>query len=288
MAIIQKFGYDPPPAQAQVEPVFFSDWRTASVGSTQRTDLGKWNTASGSANMLDIVETTGLDFPSAKCLRVWVKNPEQGAIMQTNSIPIFEVGQSLHWRWYYRHMMVGGFAIEEQTHPIQCGNNASTSNWMFISNNDPEYSNNPYDSTMAANQHSPEIWPEDGQTSARFAWPLEEKGVTRRYELKMTRTGTTTYKMYARVYDTSDVLLHDDGDLLRFDLGGGQFPSMQSIFAASDWTIHDLSQIPILNCGNNGQSGVTSDQVHSYQGCFAVSLEDWCGPYGNVIGEELP
>lgn len=275
-------------SEDQVEFEFFSDWAGVSTPSNAALDLsdgGKWDSADGNDRVQRIISAAGLDFPTLNVLETGAEFPEASPvpIIQKGTLSIPGIGESRYYRFYIRVVLPDSYTTTDwQTHPIQVGNAAGDSIWMFIINNRPEFTSSPFGSSIPAGHYSAEIWFDQGGTHWYF--PFLPKHETHRFELKVTRDTSTTLKAEMRVYDSSGTLLYDSDDVIDFD------DNVQSTFYASNSTTigTSVNSFAVLNCGNNGVGGTAAtDEVLTYQGAFGVRTDDWCGPYGNGIGESL-
>jgi hypothetical protein len=262
--------------------VFVSDWGTA-TGLTEAAlrDTGRtpsWTTYDPDG-LTEIIAATGLDFPSANVLRVttsWNGSGSSGSIIRldesTGVIPVPAVNDSLYYRWYFRAAVPSAVSTWGTPHPIQDGFNAADANWEF-----------------GARRTGAGLWKPRFNASGT-AWPNDSwildtnlsTDTTYRFEMKLTRTATGLFTMDARVYNSAGTLLSDGSNFLNSN-------SSASLTSAPSLTIKNAAEFGGLNSGSNGAfQGTTSGDhpfVFCYQGGFAVSAADWCGPY--VSGEAV-
>lgn len=276
-------GAPPPPPGGGGDGVrdFFSDWRTAALGTGGRTDNGKWNVPGGSG--LSVIESTGLDFPSARVLRV---APEEGtagfAFLRRTGLPIPGEGGSRYYRGYIRVSSQTNVAVADpETHPHQDGNAASQINWgLWV-----------YHNVGGPGKWTLQVRPNATVVPFPFyrfelSTPLD-KDVTYRWELRVERVGGG-YRLDIRIYSTGNILLFDSSNFLdqRISFAPLEAQSLAQYMATNTFSFFNLANLDGLNAGLNGLGG--SDWfptiIHSYQGCLATGVEDWIGPYDEDIG----
>jgi hypothetical protein len=260
-------------------PKFFSDWATQTPGTSADTKgdlvLGsrKWEDTVGGGG--EIVAATGLDFPAAIANAYYARDNELGSppegfnFVRTESLSVPGIGDTRYYRWYFRCVMPDGISPSE-THPIQDGFSAPTSNWQMRVQNG------------TTNGKWTIGWWSTGTDfpNRRFTSPLNslDKSETYRIEFAISRTGTTTYTMHARVFDETGVLVLDDSDF-KNDYGPDEYlsdnPSL--LFA-------DVNYLNGLNAGCNGSGSNVGP--YAYEAGFAVAdNQGWVGAYGSVAGE---
>lgn len=262
--------------------VFHSDWSTA-LGTSDNAimDNGKskpWTLAGG--NGLAVVSSAGLDFPTTNALRVTALGSTSGfALLRVTGLPVPGVGQSRYYRWYSRMVLPDDVEPnDDETHPHQDGNAASDSNWLF----------HVYHDAPMANHWMPQFrgeaaFPNDrfgGNTGVAPIGPQLQKNVTYRFEVKITRTGTSTFTMDVRVYDSAGVLLYDGDDF--------QNQVRTATINTRTFNVNNLGNLGQFNAGLNGLgTGSTApwypSSVYMYQGAVAISGTDWLGPYSGGI-----
>jgi hypothetical protein len=255
---------------APPDVVFFSDWRTARGNSEAAvTDGGKWNIVSnGYQESMSVISSSGLDFPSANVFLLTAVERWQGfGIVRKTGIPVPAVNQSLYYRWYFRMMQVDDLQ-DEQTHPIQDGNAASDTNWMFIVYNGGGSSGIP------RGRWQPQFWSEgSGGNNARWYGPILNKNQTYRFELQIHRTGSSTFRMHVRIFDRAGTQIAGDADIT--NIGGATRLSSNPTL-----TFNNVNNLNGLNAGNNGIAPPAPFPFpYAYEGCFAVRRDNWCGPY---------
>jgi hypothetical protein len=262
--------------------VFASDWGTA-TGTTDAalrdTDQTlPWETlVTGNTNR-DVIASTGLDFPSTNVLRVgtqWNGSGSAAFIPRiTEELPALGIGNSRYYRWYIRWVVPTSLTTWGTPHPIQDGPDAATGNWLFESRRGTGGTKVTIGWNPPANTFPNNRW-----------WAIDALDIdtTYRVELKATRTGTTTFTLDARVYNTANTLLLDGSDFLNQEgLGSTSLADVPSL------TMRDVTQLRSFQVGTNGAFQGTTSGDHPvdfcYQGCVAISDETWCGAYVNGEG----
>jgi hypothetical protein len=159
--------------------------------------------------------------------------------------------------------------IDYQTHPIQDGNAASVTNWMFIVYNGGSPG-------IPAGRWQPQFWPDADANNNNRRWyaPILNKNQTYRFELQIHRTGTTTFQMHVRIYDSAGSLIASDEDI--HNIG-----NTLRLSSNPTLTFGNVEWLDGLNAGNNGITNLPagSNFTHSYQAAFCVRADTWCGPY---------
>jgi hypothetical protein len=270
-------------ASSQSGVVFHSDWSTTrGTSAAALLDTGKpwpWDLEIGNGNANEVIPSTGLGFPSgmANVLKAGLEYNGNGAPTQLLRIdnfgphlPIPNVGSSLYYRWYIRIELPDEYTVDTNTHPIQDGNAVSDCNWYLRiqGRGDGTY-------IGRFNVNNSNAYP-DGI----FTPPPLPKNQTFRYELQIHRTGSNTFNMHARVYDSSNLLVYDDADFANQD-------GTRTLADNPTLTFHNLANLGGLNVGHNGVYGAGQSDlfpfIHSYQGGICVRTDGWCGPYSGGI-----
>ena len=116
---------------AHAAVLFESDWSTTDGNPDTINDSGKWEIG---GDGLSVIPSTGLDFPTANVLQVTALESVTGfAFLRKAELPIPAIGENRYYRWYARVPSSVSIAIEDvQTHPHQDGNDAASTNWMFL------------------------------------------------------------------------------------------------------------------------------------------------------------
>jgi hypothetical protein len=266
-----------------VQPAFefTSDWGTAtgtSDAALRDTDqVVDWGTLVGSNTNRSVDASTGLDFPSTNVLRIgteWNGSGSSSFIPRlSNTLAIPDVGDSKYYRWYIRWVVPEAVTTWGTPHPIQDGPDAANANWLFECRRGTGGTKvtvgwNPINNVFPNNR-----W------HAIDALDLNE---TYRVELKLTRTASTLYTLEPRVYDADGILVLDGSDFLN-QTGVGS----TALSSGYEFTFQDTAHLEDFQMGTNGAFQGTSSGDHPvdycYQGCVAISADDWCGPY--VDGE---
>ncbi|HEY0674230.1 MAG TPA: hypothetical protein VGD27_18295 [Longimicrobiales bacterium] len=254
--------------------LFFSDWRAATGNSPEAVaDGGKWNIVSRGANeSMKIIPASGLDFPSRNVFQMIATARWEGfGIVRKTGLPIPAPGESRYYRWYMR-MMQPDDIHDFQTHPVQDGNAASQTNWMFVVHNGA--TQNHGSSPIPRGQWQPQFWSGGSAgNNARWYGPMLPKNQTFRFELQIERTGADTYRMHVRIYDRANTLIAGDKDIYNINKAA-------SLSSNPALTFNNVANMDGLNAGNNGIAGAAPFPfTYAYEGCFAIRSHDWCGPY---------
>jgi hypothetical protein len=265
----------PPPAAPQppgsANVLFASDWSTATgTSDAALRDTSKplpWTMLGGQG--LEVIPSAGLDFPTTNVLRVTAIQATSGfGALRRSGLPVPAVGESRFYRWYSRVAIGDGVASgDPETHPHQDGQAGSQINWSF----------NVHHDLGAAGMWTPQLRTQSGINAWPNHWwtgPALSKNVTYRFELQVHRTGTGTFNLHVRIYDTNGNLLHDDASF-RNDNGTATLASRPTL------NFNTVSSLDGFNAGLNGLAGSDwfPSRVYMYQGAIAVCGTDWCGPY---------
>jgi hypothetical protein len=264
------FAVSQPPAGTR-EVLFFSDWRTARGNSLQAvTDGGKWTFVSAEYDQtMNIIASTGLDFPTANVYHVLMTASRSGwSELRHTALPVPAAGQSRYYRWYMRISMPDGL-VDDQTHPIQ---DNYLENWGFIVYNGGGGAGVPN------GMWRPEFWSlNSGWPHDRWRGPNLQKNQTYRIEMHIDRTGTTTYRMHVRIYNSANALVADDS-AIRDNANQGL------LSAAPTLTLGNVNALNGITAGNNGiGNNAPFPFTYGYQGGFAVCADTWCGPYSGTF-----
>lgn len=228
----------------------------------------KWNNSdwyNNNAGWGEIIPSTGLNFPSTNVMRITVDSTDGLARVTVDNLPTIGIGESLYFRWYFRAAFPNTIS-DPRTHPIEgTWANGSARNWAYQCEQD-------VDDALPARFYFPGSIGVGGyETAAGLS-----KNATYRHELQINRTGTTTFVAHARVYDTDDsTLLYDDDDFIE------EFSSPDSLADNPEQTFQLADSIGWWHVGIEGLADPRPETptVMYYQGCFAASIIDWCGPY---------
>ena len=258
----------PPPAGV----IFHSDFGTA-LGTSDAAvmDTGKgapWNLRGGQG--LEVISSAGLDFPMPNVLRVMALTSTSGfAIVRKTGMPVPAVGQSRYYRWYIR---AGANIEDNNTHPIQDGQNAGASNWQFELLHTLGGTNRwTIQFKHAAVQQN--------FLNQNFRGPALDVNVTYRIEVHLLRTSNTAYNFHVRVYNSANALLYTDANFTNVDQGIPHLGAQNT----GQFGFGNANNLDGLNGGCNGVAPLSGDRLYSYQSGFAVSGTDWIGPYAGGI-----
>jgi hypothetical protein len=263
----------PPPESGTRQFIFASDW-SAEAGSTTsaKTDASRWNIISDPGNGLSVPTTCqSLGFPSATCLRIMgIQSATGFARLAKTGMPIPAVGESMYFRWYYRHEQPS--LGDNSQHPIESGQ-AGGLDWCFNTE------------TMTSTTWRPEFRTGGDQSNAvlaRWTGPTLRQGVTYRFEMQIQKISNTELYLHVRVYDAAGNLIAGDADFTNDRLGntGANLRSLATNpvlhFATSGGTnLHEI------RAGVNGISNSDwfPQVLYGYQGGIAVCRGAWCGAY---------
>ena len=263
--------------------VFSSDWSTARGRSREATlDRGKevpWDGQIGNGRLSEVISSEGFDFPSPNVLRVeagWRVSPPGAAaqnhrlLEENGRIPVPSVGEGLFYRWYIRVVVPDDYAADTRTHPIQDASNGSRTNWSFNVMSKPAGLWSMWFDVGGNRQNA---WPNNHWNLG----PSLKKHQTYRVEVRVHRSGTATFSLHARVYDSGNQLLYDDSDFRNTNRSA-------SLATGLGLRFNDVNRLAGFQVGFNGLNGGRENDypiVLYYQGCVAVCVGDWCGPYAN-------
>lgn len=272
--------------------VFFSDWANAALGgsSTSRSDGGKWNFATGGD--CTVVSSTGLDFPSTKCYRVFCGytggTHTRAEINRVTGLGTPAVGSTRYYRLYMR-MTFDDQLYGNGDHDWQDGSGVGDSNWLQTQ---------AYSTGINGDANRPGEWQagffelETGSSINFARGPWLNKNATYRFEMALTRITTTTYSVQIRVYNNSNTLLYTETDFPANTAAGF---GTGNVGTRAPFTFKNADALGGFNIGQNDVE-VTAHPENSwitvpgfeygYQGCVAiVDDQGWIGPYGSVNGE---
>lgn len=278
--VVRGFGF----SAAGASLVFFSDWSTA-TGNTQNAtrDGTKWdfanNIASPSANRVAVISSSGLSFPAI------MSNVLAITYEQTHSVScgvqkdlgwsLPSVGGVIAFRCYVRNAIQRTNSATH--HPLQsqsagsAGNCLNADSWRMTCGATYNFQIGSFGSGFCD--------PADPSfTVACHTWTVSlARDTTYRIEERWYRTGTNSWTLQARVYDSSDVLILGNSDFVC----SGQGHASHTLAAGDTIDIADsacLRYKQIVNTNDDiGVDGPTENRI--FYGGFAVSLTDWCGAY---------
>jgi hypothetical protein len=258
-------------AQTRRRFLFTSDWSSAAGASMNaKTDGKRWNIVADPGNGLSVVSCRSLGFPMQRCLRVeGVQSATGFARLARTGIPVPKVGESIFYRWYYRHEQPS--LRDNSQHPMESGN-AGGLDWSFNTE------------TLTNTTWRPEFRPGGEQANAvlaRFTGPTLKQGVTYRFEMQIHKISQSQFYMHARVYDASDKLIADDDDFTNDRLGNRGKARSLADRPTLRFQTDGGSQLNEIRAGVNGISNADwfPRVLYGYQGGLAVCAGDWCGPY---------
>ena len=277
----------PPPPPSGATLMFASDWSTA-LGRTDAAlrDTGKpepWDIIAANGQLNQVVSAAGLDFPTSNVLRVqggWRGSPAGAAAenprleASRGHIEIPAVGQSIYYRWYIRVVVPNSYTADPLTHPIQDGTQGETSNWQQEVRS---ATNGTWSLTWNVNGNGQNPYPNN-----RWAMTTSlQKNQTYRVELQLLRTGTSTFALHARVYNSAGQQIAGDANFRNAD-GSATLASNRNV------RFLNVNQLAGFQAGFNGLNGGTQSMypvMLYYQGGFAITKGGWAGAYGSVAGE---
>lgn len=230
----------------------------------------------------EVVASTGTDFPAdANVLRFTPLIGTAGAvIIEKESLGTPAVLDSRYYRWYWRHMWpYTGNSDADNTHPIQDGTGGIGGiSWYWdihtlsgdttfdcgfgvaVSNGENTFSNSAWRMTTAL-----------------------DKDTVYRFEVRVHRLSTTTFNLHAKVFlGDSTTELHGDSDFT--NTNGGNTSSLADLptlnFRAAGSGVDGADTLSLIKAGCNGIiDSVVSTEHYADQTGFAISDEDWIGPY---------
>lgn len=280
---------EPPAGGTPVTPLFFSDFTAATgTSSTARSDGGKWNLA---ANDVVVEVNPGtLGFPSnmANVLRIpWY--PFTGGLINrkggilgppdpTGILPIPAVGDVQYYRYYYRNDQPYP-VTDEQTHPVQDGSTGGTLNFEMTARNTDGADATFFVTQMLFN----------GPSTVVFNAPLVLRHHTYRFEWRMYRDSTTTFKFDVRVYDeaiSALTPLYTGDDYIQTLPIIGSPPTLTEYFASTSHTFQNVLSLEGINIGVNDGGIAGEDGDYGYQNGVVITRNEtynselWIGPYG--------
>lgn len=256
-------------AAGLLTPEFQSDWSFATgTSASALSDNGKWDER---AVGFEVVASSGLGFPAGMANVIDVDWDGVFNFARTDTISVPAIGDTRHYRWYMR-VDIPDDVADLETHPIQDGLSAPTTNWMF----------KVFHNSAGDGFWRPSLWTQ-GNAYPFIRWTANSTALTKgevyRVELMIDRTSATEYKTAIRIYDDANVLVADEFDFFREDSGSLTLGSIDPTL-----TFYDVNELAGLNCGSNDADPEAGR--YGYQGGFAVvDNQGWIGAYGSVSGE---
>jgi hypothetical protein len=269
--------------------IVFSDNWTGRNGSTEALLVGDvWDTA-GSSGVLSVIDSTGLDFPSAQCVRVitlfrgdggsTAQNIRIGEGLASSPLPaLASNGDEIAFRWLMRCTSQEPWPSADRiNHNIENGN--GNQNWLHRTHvaDDGSWT---FDFSFPGTANPSNLFGL-ATTSLNSDRIYFAKDKTVQVELRIVRLDATTFNAFARVYEAPQggwqegspgTLLYDESDFKNVNgstnLGAGTPPVL---------TFVNLDQMRALQMGTNGTSPGTFDasndeQPYIYFGCVAVAF----------------
>jgi hypothetical protein len=259
--------------------LFQSDFSTA-TGTTDVAllDTNKpvpWSdrsTTPNGNNVIDIIAATGLNFPTTNVARV--KRPAGGqgqCWVKLSGLGTPAVGEKRFYRVYVRVAYSDTDVTSPNNHhPIQ---NGTTTTWNW-------HLGNLTDGTFKMRYYYDPNGPEVYFVNSTSVENLLSKNATYRLEWMVERTDATHCKLAVRIYNSSNVLLYDDGaGNTNMLLGSGGGVSMVGQGSSHfNMTSLDAALLDTFEMGSNGGDTHTLDEYH-YFGGVMIRKDTWCGPY---------
>lgn len=255
--------------------VWFSDWRSG-TGAEQSAlyDGGKWNDQLCGADVAEVVDATGLDFPTTNVYRSLYDNPGNCLMVQvTGAWAAPGPNEYMFVRAYYRNAMPDDTTIGFP-HPLHIGRSASMdasyATWFNFSGPIGGVSG------MQISVGGGPVYPDQF-----WGWGFETNR-TYRLEVRMHRLTADTATVDVRVYNSAGGLVSDSDDWTNGE--GTGHPSFRTLSeSAPQFPVTDDS-FTLIELGNNDPAGLeaaTDRQV--YWGGLAVAVsadaDAWVGAY---------
>jgi hypothetical protein len=196
--------------------LWFADWRHA-LGTTPAAQQDgvsptwKLDFRGGATNTVEVIESTGLGFPTPRCLKVPF-TPAAFNLVRTTQLPVLAIGVRRTFRWYYRcDMPVSDARMAEpfppgpagdwNYHPIQDGFAGSNCNWAFETN------------TNYGTDYLPWFFLGNGSNVPdgyqRWFMPLLPKYEVCRFEWQIYRDSATTFTADCDVFNAAGTQIAD-------------------------------------------------------------------------------
>ena len=248
---------------------------TSDVAST---DDGRWEVAYGDGAFSEVIPSSGLDFPSDNVLR-WGAVDVGGAQNLTNSsggwdFGVPDVGESVSLRWYYRLAEMDNLGSGGE-HPMYFGNVEDFGGYPGpMSVNIEKQGDGTFSVTwISSGTHSGGGGPFVEERSDALLLNTDQ---TYRWEIRLTRTGDTTFAFEVQIYTTGGELVYDQDD---WSCNGTPMGSVT-------WTVQS-DEFDDCRGWINGWEGMEGRsgpfEVYSYESCFAacagVDARFPIGPY---------
>lgn len=265
--------------------VFDSDWSTALGGAdTAIFDGSKWVFNTGSKTQLTVVQAdvAGLaDSPSINVLKVLNLGgiTSGGAAFLNNALALWtnpQIGESRYYRVYLRNDIANDEGDRNDGaasyHPLQMSTGAGGTedglsfNFGALSNGTFDFNFETNNTAFPKNHWSPV----DGSGAQAFL----NKFAFYRYEWKLTKTGTNTYTLDARIYDNTNTLVYQ-ATTIRDRQFTGTLAATGTGLGLAD------TSVTYVVLGTNG-GGILNSMIRdepTYWAAFQVRSDTWCGAY---------
>jgi hypothetical protein len=254
---------------------FASEWANSTgAGETAVRDGTKWDVYNNyaTANLLEVIASTGLDFPTTNCLRVNFNLENAGDVRIWNkwAYPA-STGDGIYHRIYFRNAISDSFGTQStgNVHQLEPSSGAGVP-WglKFGTNGSGGYE---------------VFWYLAGVTpNSTFSLNgTLDKNVTYRIEWAFVRKSNGFFTPLIRIYNASNVLVYDTDDF-RDDVPTtltAKNPDVDLSATSDSGRVFGRE----LFVGNNGPSWTVTTGNYQYFAAAAVSVTDWCGAY--VEGE---
>ena len=255
--------------------VWFSDWRNGTgTEQTALYDGDKWNGQLCAADVAEVVDAAGLDFPTANVYRSDYDVPGNCLMVQvTDAWAPPAPGEYMFVRAYYRNAMPDGTEIGFP-HPLHIGRSASAdasySTWFNFSG--PEAGVSGMSISLGGGPEYPDRF---------WGWGFQTN-TTYRLEVRIHRVTADQARVDVRVYDTAGTLVADSDDWNNGETEDHpQFRTLAG--SAPTYPVNDES-FTLLELGNNDPAGlVAGSGRYVYWGALAVVVsadpDAWPGAY---------
>jgi hypothetical protein len=255
------------PPGTQPPLLWSSDWSLATGESSPAVnDGGRWEAAWNTEDMVTVVPATGLQFPSSmpNVLAIrYTGTRARGVIADGRWAPP-AVGETLYFRFYWR--MAIDASAQGTHHPL--GTRPNLGGFAMVHDSP---AGSPDFLWFVANGHS--------NFALNHRWETRlSKHTTYRIEWAISRTGSSTYRWQARVYDSAGTLIRGLSD---FRCAWGH--AAHTLADQPDITFDDAASFANLFVSHQGDWQVAGPNNRMYYGGFAVSKAGWVGPH--IAGE---
>jgi hypothetical protein len=258
-------GGVPPTAMA-----FASEWANSTgTGTTAVRDGTKWDVYNNysTANLLEVIASTGLDLPTTNCLRVNfnLENAGDVRIWEKWAYPA-GTGDGIYHRIYFRNAISDSFGTQStgNVHQLEPSSGGGVP-WglKFGTNGSGGFS---------------VIWylADASPTSWNLNTTLS-KNTTYRIEWAFVRKANGFFTPLARIYNSADALLFDTADFVDDLMNTLEDANPDVNLSATSDSGHVFGRE--LFVGNNGPSWTVTTGNYQYFAATAVSTTGWCGPY---------